>query len=154
VQIATSEQKVSKLRGEGQMLRFIRHRFNMDRILLVDDNPLRAAVRKSSLEGGSPEVVRAHDPGEALCLVQIPEFAESLSLVITGHVLSGISGPEFVAEVRSRIPGVPVLVLGADSNAENEYSRIPGVRVAETTSPDTLRTLVQEMTSVGERQAG
>jgi CheY-like chemotaxis protein len=135
------------------MLRFIRQRVDMDTILLVDDNPLRASMRKSLL-GGAPEVVRAQDPGEALCLVESPEFARSLSLVITGHVLSGISGPEFVAEVRNRIPGVPVLVLSAAANAENEYREIPGVRVSETTSLDELRNLVREMTSPPERRVG
>jgi CheY-like chemotaxis protein len=126
----------------------------METILLVDDNPLRASVRKSMLSGGAPEVVRAQDPGEALCLVESPEFARSLSLVITGHILSGISGPEFVAEVRSRIPGVPVLVLSSVADAEEEYSSIPGVMVSDSTSPDELRDLVQQMTGSSERKVG
>jgi CheY-like chemotaxis protein len=136
------------------MLRLIRRRVDMDTILLVDDNPLRASMRKSLLGGSSPEVVRAQGPGEALCLVESPEFAQSLSLVITGHVLSGISGPEFVAEVRNRMPQVPVLVLSAVANAEQEYSEIPGVLVSETTSPDELRSLVAQMTNSVERRVG
>ena len=136
------------------MLRFIRQRVDMDTILLVDDNPLRASVRKSLLGGSAPEVVRAQDPGEALCLVESPEFAKNLSLVITGHVLSGISGPEFVAEVRNRMPQVPVLVLSAVANAENEYREIPGVTVSESTSADELRNLVQQMTASSERKVG
>jgi DNA-binding NtrC family response regulator len=87
-------------------------------------------------------------------MVESPEFAQNLSLVITGHVLSGISGPEFVAEVRNRMPNVPVLVLSAVANAENEYREIPGVRVSEGTSPDELRSLVQQMTSSTVRKVG
>jgi CheY-like chemotaxis protein len=136
------------------MLSFIRQRVDMDMILLVDDNPLRASVRKTLLGGGAPDVVRAQDAGEALCMVESPEFAQNLSLVITGHVLSGISGPEFVAEVRNRMPNVPVLVLSAVANAENEYREIPGVRVSEGTSPDELRSLVQQMTSSTVRKVG
>jgi CheY-like chemotaxis protein len=93
------------------MLRFIRSRVSMESILLVDDNPLRASMRKSLLEGKAPAVVRALDAAEALCMVESPEFVQGLALVITGHVMSGISGPEFVAEVRNRVPQVPVLVL-------------------------------------------
>ena len=65
------------------MLRFIRSRVCMETILLVDDNPLRASLRKSILEGSAPDVVRALDASEALCLVESPEFASGLALVIT-----------------------------------------------------------------------
>jgi CheY-like chemotaxis protein len=124
----------------------------METILLVDDNPLRASMRKSLLEGSAPEVVRALDASEALCLVESPEFASGLALVITGHVMTGISGPEFVAEFRSRMPEVPVLVLSAIPNAEKEYSGIPGVLVSQTTSPDELKKLVRGLIGLGQKQ--
>jgi CheY-like chemotaxis protein len=117
----------------------------METILLVDDNPLRASLRKSLLEGSAPEVVRALDASEALCLVELPEFAQALALVITGHAMTGISGPEFVAEFRSRMAGVPVLVLSAMPSAEKEYQGIPGVLVSQTTSPDELRALARRL---------
>jgi len=124
----------------------------METILLVDDNPLRASMRKSLLEGSAPEVVRALDAAEALCLVELPEFSQGLGLVITGHVMTGISGPEFVAEFRSRMPEVPVLVLSAVPNAEKEYQGIPGVLVSQTTSPDELRALARRLVASGEKR--
>jgi len=124
----------------------------MGTILLVDDNPLRASMRKSLLEGSAPEVVRALDAAEALCLVELPEFAQGLALVITGHVMSGISGPEFVAEFRSRMPRVPVLVLSAVPNAEKEYQGIPEVLVSQTTSPDELRSLARGLVGTGQKR--
>jgi len=124
----------------------------METILLVDDNPLRASMRKSLFNGGVPEVVRALDAAEALCLVESPEFAQNLVLVITGHTMSGISGPEFVAEFRSRMPDIPVLVLSAVPGAEREYLGIPGVVISETKSPDELRTLVRTLLTTGERR--
>ena len=135
------------------MLRFIRRRVYMETILLVDDNPLRASMRKSLFEGGVPEVVRATDAGEALCLVESPEFARNLALVVTGHVMSGISGPEFVAEFRSRMPEVPVLVLSTVPGAEAEYIGIPGVASSETKSPEELRSLVRLLVGSGQRQS-
>jgi len=125
----------------------------MKTILLVDDNPLRASMRKSLFEGGVPEVVRALDAGEALCLVESPEFARNLALVVTGHVMSGISGPEFVAEFRSRMPEVPVLVLSGIPGAGQEYEGIPGVAISEATSPEDLRNLVRSMVGRGQRRS-
>jgi CheY-like chemotaxis protein len=134
------------------MVRFIRRRVSMETILLVDDNPLRASMRKALLEGSAPEIVRALDASEALCLVELPAFARGLALVITGHVMTGISGPEFVAEFRSRMPDVPVLVLSAVSNAEKEYQGIAGVSVSQTTSPDELRTLARHLVSTRQKR--
>jgi CheY-like chemotaxis protein len=134
------------------MLRFIRPRAFMETILLVDDNPLRASIRKSWLEGGASAVVRALDVAEALCMVETPEFARGLTLVITGHAMSGISGPEFVAEFRSRMPVVPVLVLGVAADAVNEYQGISGVYFSQTGSPDELRSLVNRLIGVGQKR--
>ena len=58
---------------------------------------------------------------DALCLVEQPQFAGGLGLVVTGHQLAGIGGPAFVAELHTRIPSVPVLVLGDSSEERNEY---------------------------------
>jgi len=134
------------------MLRFIRSRVHMESILLVDDNPLRASMRKSLLEGNAPAVVRALDAAEALCMVESPEFAQGLALCITGHAMTGISGPEFVEEFRSRMPQVPVLVLSAVPEADQEYKGISGVYVSRTTSPEELRTLVGRLVSTGQKQ--
>jgi CheY-like chemotaxis protein len=124
----------------------------MESILLVDDNPLRASMRKSLLEGNAPAVVRALDAAEALCMVESPEFAQGLALVITGHVMTGISGPEFVAEFRSRMPQVPVLVLSAVPEAEQEYKGIAGVYVSRATTPEEIRSLVSQLVIVGQKQ--
>jgi CheY-like chemotaxis protein len=120
----------------------------MDTILLVDDNPLRASLRKSVLEHTAPEVIRVSDAAEALCLIESPEFAAGLRLVVTGHVDSGISGPDFVAELRDRLPEVPVLVLSAtEKEAPSNYAGIGGVVQSGATTPDELRRAVTHMLS-------
>jgi CheY-like chemotaxis protein len=134
------------------MAQIMRLRVPMETILLIDDNPLRASMRKSILEGTAPDVVRALDAAEALCLVESPEFAQKLTLVITGHVLTGITGPEFVAEFRSRMPQVPVLVLSGVPDAEKEYQGISGVSVSQAASPDELRKLVSRLVASGQRR--
>lgn len=83
-------------------------------ILLVDDDPLQAYMCKALLDRRFAGVKRVADAAEALCLVEQPQFADDLGLVISRDRLPGIGGPAFVAELHSRMPGLPVLVLGDD----------------------------------------
>lgn len=91
-------------------------------ILLVDHEPLQASLRKSILEKRFSDVRRVGDAAEALCLVEQPEFANSLRLVISGNHRPGISGPAFVTELLARMPFLPVLVLGGEDESANAYS--------------------------------
>ncbi len=84
----------------------------MPTILLVDDDPLQAYLCKSMLDRGFSDVRRVADAADALCLVEQPQFAGGLGLVISRNRLPGIGGPAFVAELHSRMPQLPVLVLG------------------------------------------
>jgi CheY-like chemotaxis protein len=95
---------------------------HMATILLVDDDPLQAFVRKSILEERFSDVLRATDAAEALCMVEQPQFAGKLGLVISGHHLPGIGGPAFVAELHSRFPSLPVLVLDDASDDPADYA--------------------------------
>jgi CheY-like chemotaxis protein len=99
----------------------------MATVLLVDDDPFQAFVRKSILERRFPDVQRVGDAAEALCLVEQPQFAGKLGLVISGLHMPGISGPTFVAELHSRMPALPVLVLGGASEGPADYAS-EGVR--------------------------
>jgi DNA-binding NtrC family response regulator len=90
-------------------------------ILLVDNDPLQASLRKSVLERRFHDVQRVGDAAEALCLVEQPHFAWNLGLVISGLHMPGIGGPEFVAELHSRLPNLPILVLGSATEAAGDY---------------------------------
>jgi len=93
----------------------------MATILLVDDDPLQAFVRKSALEKHFSDVRRVNNAADAFCLVEQPLFARDLALVISGHHRPGISGPDFVAELRSRMPALPVLVIGNGFDSPADY---------------------------------
>lgn len=134
------------------MLKLIRHKLNMALILLVDENPLRASLRQSLLERATPDVVRVSSPAEALCMVESEDFAQTLRLVVTGSRMSGISGAEFVNELRSRLPQVPVLVLTDHDEKLNERPQTPGVRYLSANSPEELRTTVDGLLNDGTRQ--
>ncbi|HUX43783.1 MAG TPA: response regulator [Terracidiphilus sp.] len=89
----------------------------MATILLVDNDPLQAFVRKSILEKRFQNVQRVSDPAEAFCMVEQPQFADDLALVITGPQMPGMNAPAFAAELHARLPRVLVLVLGGDDQA-------------------------------------
>jgi len=84
----------------------------MTTILLVDDDPLQAHVRMTILGRQFPRVKRAADAAEAFILVEDPQFTQRLGLVIVGLNRPGLGSPAFVAELTSRLPSLPVLVLG------------------------------------------
>ncbi len=119
----------------------------MTTILLVDDNPLRASLRKSILERELPAVVRVSDAADALCLVESPDFAARLRLIVISHPIFGISGPDFAVELRARLPYTPLLVLSARSDTQSEYPPISNVLYAQPTGPDDLRYVVRQVLS-------
>ncbi len=94
----------------------------MTTILLVDDDPLQACLRKSMLERRFRDVERVTDAAEAFCLIEQPHFARHLSLVICGLNMPGIGGRAFVAELQERLPNVPVLVLGRLGERAADYN--------------------------------
>jgi len=94
----------------------------MATILLVDSNPLQAHQRKSILERRFHEVQRVSDAAEAFCLVEQPEFAGHLGLIISGEHMQGIGGPAFVAELHLRMPSLRALVLGNAGEVAEDYA--------------------------------
>jgi DNA-binding NtrC family response regulator len=94
----------------------------MHMILLVDGDPIQARWRKSVLEERFSDVQRVSGAVDALCLVEEPQFAKDLVLVVCGDLMPGIGGPAFVAELQIRMPLLPVLVLANGSDdAPSDY---------------------------------
>ena len=93
----------------------------MTTVLLVDDDPLQAHVRKSILKRHFSDVERVADVAEAFIMVEEPLFAERLGLVVVGINRPGLSSPAFVAELTSRLPSIPVLVLGRNREEAAYY---------------------------------
>jgi DNA-binding NtrC family response regulator len=111
----------------------------MATILLVDNDPYLALQRKALLERKFRDVMRVGDAAEALCLVEQPEFAVNLALVISGEHVQGIGGPAFVSELHTRMPKVPVLVLGQGNEASDDY---PGGQVLLLQKPFTTEQML------------
>jgi DNA-binding NtrC family response regulator len=115
----------------------------MATILLVDDDPLQALLRKSALERRFRDVERVHDAAEALCLVEQAHFPRDLGLVIVGHHAAGFGGLEFVAELHVRMPELKVLVIGGHGESPSDYAETRVYFLPRQASVDELIELAQ-----------
>ncbi|MGB7266827.1 MAG: response regulator [Terracidiphilus sp.] len=125
----------------------------MATILLVEDDPLQAYLTMSLLGRQFGDVRRATDAAEALCLVEQPDFANKLSLVISGHNTPGITGPTFVAELHSRLPRLPVLVLGVPGSAPADYTDEPVAFLSRPFVAEKMLSLTRQMLGNNQKNA-
>jgi DNA-binding NtrC family response regulator len=93
-------------------------------LLLIDDNAVQAATRQTILRRAGYFVIAALNPSRALEQIQSGEFLEEIRLVITDHLMPGMSGSEFVRALRRTHPTMPVLVISGLEEAEQEYAEL------------------------------
>ncbi len=93
-------------------------------ILLIDDNAVQAATRQAILKRAGFFVIAVLSPERALEQYRNNEYPSHINLIITDHIMPGMTGAEFVKEVRSFDPKVPVLVISGLLEAEDEYREL------------------------------
>ena len=121
-------------------------------ILLVDDDPFHSHARAAALESVYHRVVRASGAAEAFILVDQPEFARDLALVMVALHMPGLSGPAFVAELASRAPRVPVLVLCRKGECHDEYQSENVQLLPASSSTQEMLSFIREMLQQPERR--
>ena len=114
-------------------------------ILLVDDNPVQAATRKAILTFSGNQVSVTTNAQEALTLLENPDFAKNINLIITDHLMPHMNGPQFVARLRLQLPNVPVLVLSGLPDAEAEYDGMNILYRLKPLDPEELIGLAQSL---------
>jgi len=90
-------------------------------LLLIDDNPIQAATRQTILRRAGYHVIVVLNPERALDTLRANEFPAAIDLILTDHVMPGMNGSEFVTQLRTFAPMVPVLVISGMPDAEEEY---------------------------------
>src|SRR5271154_1890995 len=122
-------------------------------LLLIDDNAVQAATRQTILRRAGYFVIAALNPSRALEQFRDHEFPAPIQLVITDHLMPGMSGAEFVRRLRKTHPAIPVLVISGLADAEQEYA---GLNVTFRMKPllpenllETVRVLAKEHGSQG-----
>lgn len=114
-------------------------------ILLVDDNSIQATTRKAILARSGRSVAVASDGWQALALLEQADEDRPVRLVVTDHLMPGMNGPEFVAELRAKFPDLPVLVLSGMAEAEDEYDNLDVIFRVKPFPPDELLSLVRAL---------
>src|ERR1700691_708202 len=107
-------------------------------ILLVDDNCIQATTRKAILARAGGNVAVASDGRQALAMLEQAGSGRPVGLVVTDHLMPGMNGPEFVAELRMRFPDLPVVVLSGLVDAEDEYHNLDVIFRVKPFPPDEL----------------
>lgn len=114
-------------------------------ILLVDDNAVQAAVRQTILKRHGCTVIAALDPREVLDQLRNSELPAEIHLVITDHIMPGMSGSAFVQATRELRPGVPVLVISGLEEAREEYESLRVAFLTKPVQPERLLECVREL---------
>lgn len=90
-------------------------------ILLIDDNAVQAATRQTILKRAGYFVIAVLNPVRALEQFRASEFPAEIKLVITDHLMPGMTGAAFVRALRETHQTLPVLVISGLEEAEDEY---------------------------------
>jgi CheY-like chemotaxis protein len=91
-------------------------------VLLVDDEPLVRASTADMLEDMGFTVVAFESADEAAA-----RLADGLAvdLIVTDHLMPGMTGTELARTVRSSRPGTPVLIISGYAEAGGIESDLP-----------------------------
>ena len=114
-------------------------------VLLVDDDAVQAATRQAILSRAGYHVIAALDPARALEQFRLNTFSFDIRLVITDHVMAAMSGAEFVRELRTMRPCLPVLVVSGMPDAEAEYQGLEVEFRVKPLMPDLLLQYVHRL---------
>jgi len=124
-----------------------------DTLLLIDDNAVQAATRRTILKRAGYFVIAALNPRRALEQFRAGEFLDDIRLVITDHIMPGMNGAEFVRELRKTRPKLPVLVISGMEEAESEYEGMNVLFRLKPVLPENLLASVQSLIGVGRAEA-
>jgi DNA-binding NtrC family response regulator len=118
-------------------------------LLLIDDNAVQAATRQTILRRAGYFVIAALNPTRALEQFQRGEFPAEIQLVITDHLMPGMSGAAFVRALRKTHPRLPVLVISGLEEAEEEYAGLDVTFRMKPLLPDSLLETVGRLVGEG-----
>ncbi len=107
---------------DGMDLKSVDQGKDTSAILLIDDNAVQAATRQTILRRAGYFVIAALNPIRALEQFHANEFPAEIKLVITDHLMPGMTGAEFVRELRKLRSDLPVLVISGLEEAEDQYA--------------------------------
>ncbi len=118
-------------------------------ILLIDDNAVQAATRQTILKRAGYFVIAVLNPVRALDQFRANDFPAPIKLVITDHLMPGMTGAEFVRELRKSNQELPVLVISGLEEAEDQYAGLNVLFRLKPLLPDHLLASVHRLVTSG-----
>ncbi|MGE5321337.1 MAG: response regulator [Actinomycetota bacterium] len=122
----------------------------MKQVLLLDDNPAQLLVRELVLRKGGLETHVATNSQSALAFLRSGPGQE-IGVVVTDHFMPGMDGAEFVRQLRSFNPDLPVIVISGLAEAEQEYADLSVIFRTKPCDPEDLIALVRTTLSKNPR---
>jgi CheY-like chemotaxis protein len=119
-------------------------------ILLVDDNAVQATVRQAILKRNGYAVITVLNPARALEQLRSGDLLSEIQLIITDHIMPGMTGSTFVRQIRELEPQVPVLVISGLEEAAQEYEGLQIQFRVKPVQPEDLLACVQQMAGTAE----
>ena len=123
-------------------------------ILLIDDNAVQAATRQAILKRAGYFVIAVLSPQRALEQMRNNDTPEPIDLVVTDHIMPGMTGSEFVRHLRAFLPNMPVLVISGMADAEEEYQDLGVEFRLKPLLPDLLLASVHSLVSSSKSRQG
>jgi DNA-binding response OmpR family regulator len=89
------------------------------------------------------------NPARILEQIQSGDLPEEIRLIITDHLMPGMSGADFVRALRKTHPTLPVLVISGLEEAEQEYVGLDVTFRMKPLLPDNLLETVKQLVGEG-----
>jgi len=119
----------------------------MKQVLLLDDNIAQLTVRELVLRKGEIESHVATNAQSALALLRSEAGRAKIGVVITDHLMPDIDGVEFVRQLRTFNPDIPVIVISGLPDADAEYADLNVIFRVKPCDPEDLIALVRSALS-------
>lgn len=107
-------------------------------VLLLDDNPMQLQMRGAVLREAGFSVACAGTAEEALALLPPAGRDFPVDVIVTDHILPGLTGSNFVRRVRELSPALPIIVISGMSEAEGEYAGLNITFLRKPCPPESL----------------
>lgn len=114
----------------------------MAQVLLLDDNSAQLFLRELLFRRAEIDCCVAANAGDALALLRSDLMESTIGAVITDHLMPGMSGAEFVRQLRAFNPAIPVIVVSGLPDAHEEYRDLRVTFRLKPCDPDDLIALV------------
>ncbi len=124
----------------------------MRQVLLIDDNPLQLTVREAILRDAGFQVSVATTAESALATLR--GLPDRVGVVVTDHIMPGVTGNELVRQIRTLNTWLPVIVLSGMPEAEAEYDGLDIVFRSKPFPPSELIELVRSSLDYTSRHHG